>query len=635
MKTLKSFLKLIFWLLPPAFMHIVIVSCQQSKVEDSDNLVADTNKVIELINLELKYATSNPKLALKYGNEANSLAKSIDFKTGYAKGLLHMGQVYMKANDYVIAKRYFNSALKYSRDNELNNIIPICLGSLGIVSENLCNYPESISYYTECQKVYTEINDTTGIIKCKINIGNVYKAIGQRSKAVSVLLDALKIAEAENLKLIKSACLNNLSTLYQEMGKNDESLEFLLEVEEISKSSGDSINLANAYNNLGITYQALKNNELALQYYLQAADIKYKIKDKYGLSISLNNIGALRFDAKDYPAAYEYFNKAYLIAAEIQDLRTESKYLKNMSDALVEMEKFNEALDCLNKSLSIATSVQAQGEKVTALYALSEAYIKMKDYKQGYEFYKSYSELNDSLDLLQNNLAVEEMKNKYESDKKELQINKLEKEKELAKTIQLLLIGLAILIITIGILIFLWQRNKAIKNRQNAEYQQSLMEEKLTVSKLEQQNLQQTIEFKEKELINLALFIIQKIEFIEILNNELKTLQKDAQSSKAEIVNKLSQLISTNLKIDKERSEFQIHIDKTNQLFFKKLKDRFPTITENEKKLSAMLRINLSSKDIASILNISPSSVDMSRYRLRKKLNLSNDESIVDFLNSI
>ncbi len=626
----KTFLGLLL------FVFFVSTSCQNKKNNSAKNTFQnDTNGVIELLKLENQYSISNPGLAINYGNQAIALSQSLDYKTGYIKGMLYLGQVYMKGNDYVMAKRYFISSLKYSRENELNNFIPVCLGSLGIVSEKLCNYPESIGYYTQCKDAFTKIHDSIGIIKSHINISNVYKAIGERSKAVSVLLDGIKTSEAIGDESIKCVCLNNLSILYQDMGKNDEALKYFFEVEEITRKSSDSSNLANAYNNIGLTYQALKNNELALKYYLLAAEIKQRMNDKSGMAIALNNIGSVRYDAKDYPLALEYFKKAYLVSEETQDLQSSSKYLKNMSDALIETGKFNEAFDCLNKSLSIARTINASDEKITALQALSNAYIKINDYRQGYEYFKAYSEFNDSLHLMQNNRDVEEMKNRYESDKKEQQINRLEQEKEFAKTTQLMLLGLAILLIIIGILIFLWQRNKSIKNRQHTEYRQSLMEEKLTVSKLEQQNLKQELEFKEKELVNMALFIVQKIEFMEILNNELKALQKEAPGVKNEIVNKLSQLISANVKIDKERTDFQLHVDKVNQSFFKKLKERFPNITENEKKLSALLRINLSSKDIASIYNISPSSVDMSRYRLRKKLNLVNDENIVDFLNSI
>ena len=82
---------------------------------------------------------------------------------------------------------------------------------------------------------------------------------------------------------------------------------------------------------------------------------------------------------------------------------------------------------------------------------------------------------------------------------------------------------------------------------------------------------------------------------------------------------KIVQLINENIRLDKEHVEFLLNLENVNQLFYQKLKADFPTITPNELKLSALLRCDFSSKDIATIFNISPSSVDMNRYRLRKK----------------
>ncbi len=612
-------------------------SCQntESTSADKNSLKNDTNTVIELFKLENQNSLTNPRLAINYGNQAILLSKSLDYKNGYIKGVLYLGQVYLKNNNYVVAKRYFYSALKYSENNELNDFVPVCLGSLGIVSERLSKYNESIDYYEKCKIEYAKLNDSIGIIKSDINIGNVYKAIGNSAKTVSVLLEGIKMSESLKDDNTKSFCLNNLSILYQEMGKNEEALKYFFEVADIAKKLSDSINLANAYNNIGLTYQALKNRESAFQYYMRALKIRQQMNDKNGVAIALNNIGSIKYDARDYQSALNYFTKAYQVSDEIQELQSSCKYLKNISDAYICLGKFNEAIRYLNKSLLIANKIGVSNEKLTTLNALSEAYSKINDYKQAYQYFKEYSQFNDSLNILQNNRSIEEMKGRYESEKKEHRINMLEGEKKSATITNFFLFSLAIMLIITGVITFLWQQNKAIKNKIVAEYRQSLIEEKYTVSNLKQKNLKQELEYKEKELVNMALYIVQKIEFIETLNNELKAMQKETAISKSDIVKKLTQLISTNVKIDKERIDFQLLVENVNQSFFIKLKEKFPNITENEKKLSALLRINLTSKDIASIYNISPSSVDMNRYRLRKKLNLITDENLVEFLNNV
>lgn len=75
-----------------------------------------------------------------------------------------------------------------------------------------------------------------------------------------------------------------------------------------------------------------------------------------------------------------------------------------------------------------------------------------------------------------------------------------------------------------------------------------------------------------------------------------------------------------------------MNVEKVNQDFFNKLDQNFPELTINEKQLCGLIRLNLSTKDIASIKNISPKSVEMGRYRLRKKLNLAPKEELSAFL---
>ena len=79
-------------------------------------------------------------------------------------------------------------------------------------------------------------------------------------------------------------------------------------------------------------------------------------------------------------------------------------------------------------------------------------------------------------------------------------------------------------------------------------------------------------------------------------------------------------------------NEFEQRFENTFDTFYKKLLDRFPTLTPTERKLCALLRLGLTSKEIAILTFQNPQSVDVGRYRLRKKLELSTDENITDFL---
>ena len=95
---------------------------------------------------------------------------------------------------------------------------------------------------------------------------------------------------------------------------------------------------------------------------------------------------------------------------------------------------------------------------------------------------------------------------------------------------------------------------------------------------------------------------------------------------------KLIKSLSEDANMDKEWEHFSKHFDKVHSDFLVELKEKHPAITPNELKLSAYLRMNLSTKEIAQLMNISVRGVEISRYRLRKKLALPSETSLFDYL---
>ena len=183
------------------------------------------------------------------------------------------------------------------------------------------------------------------------------------------------------------------------------------------------------------------------------------------------------------------------------------------------------------------------------------------------------------------------------------------------------------------------QKQKAglVRNMEELEKKYLLkienLENSLKAYETKQNDLGKELKFRQNEMVTMAMNIIQKNEFLGKLKKEIigvKSTVKDPDAREA--LNKLLLMISQNLSIDRDREKFQMHLTEQNSNFLRLLSEKYPSITENEKRLAVLLRLNLSSKEIASILNISPKSVEMNRYRLRKKLKVSPKISLSDFI---
>jgi DNA-binding CsgD family transcriptional regulator len=121
-------------------------------------------------------------------------------------------------------------------------------------------------------------------------------------------------------------------------------------------------------------------------------------------------------------------------------------------------------------------------------------------------------------------------------------------------------------------------------------------------------------------------------ELKENISHMKSSLDTSAISGK---LNSLKKLVDHSFSIDKDWEDFRLHFEQVHQDFFKLLKDRCPELSNSELKLCALVKLNLNMKEMSAILGISPESVKTARYRLRKKLQLSHEESLSDFIMDI
>jgi DNA-binding CsgD family transcriptional regulator len=148
---------------------------------------------------------------------------------------------------------------------------------------------------------------------------------------------------------------------------------------------------------------------------------------------------------------------------------------------------------------------------------------------------------------------------------------------------------------------------------------------------LRNEKLQSEISHKNKELATSTMHLIHKGEMLIGLKKELELIKKD-KSNNQKVVDQLIKKIDQDIAQDGEWEQFEIHFDQVHENFLKKLRKKFPELTPKDLKLCAYLRMNLASKEIAPLLNISIRGVEISRYRLRKKLHLDHDKNLVDFM---
>ena len=155
------------------------------------------------------------------------------------------------------------------------------------------------------------------------------------------------------------------------------------------------------------------------------------------------------------------------------------------------------------------------------------------------------------------------------------------------------------------------------------------IEKKQALMSIENEKLSQDIDGKNRELAISTMSMIKKNQFLSKIKSDLK----EAESSSK--ISSVIKVIDRHLNNQDDWKFFEEAFNNADKDFLKKVKNYHPSLTNNDLRLCAYLRLNLSSKDIAPLLNISLSSVEIKRYRLRKKMNLSRNEGLTEHLLSL
>ncbi|MEZ5198220.1 MAG: tetratricopeptide repeat protein [Bacteroidales bacterium] len=324
-----------------------------------------------------------------------------------------------------------------------------------------------------------------------------------------------------------------------------------------------------------------------------------RLNDKVSISNSFNNIGILYALQKKYKKALLNFEEAKKVALEVGSKDNLQSIYRNMS----------------------------------------EAYEDLYDYNAALEYFKLYEVVKDSMFNEDKTRKIEEMEARFEHEKKEKAIALQKAEIELlSKDLEIetvkrngLFIGLLCTILG-GIYLYISLRQRMKKNRLIREQERKLEEEKLLIAQLERDNYERELEFKKNELTSHALHMIQKNELLDTLKENIGKLEREDQNTNSVGYRSLKRIINGSVQIDKDWENFNRHFEQVHHGFYSKLKGEYEILTSNDLRLSAMLRMNLTSKEVAAIMNVSPESVKKARYRLRKKLKLEEEADLHSFM---
>ncbi len=599
-----------------------VISSQNDKMLDSLLKVYEAQKeTIEKVktaeSIFIESRKSNLELALKYLHKGLNLSHDLNFSEGIAKSYKNLGIYYVNYHNLDSLRFYFSKAeksfVKNNNKKELFNVL-----HRWNRTENLeGNFNRALEISNKSIIVAKELQNGLLLSNALQQQSTIYLDKGNYKNAFEQLIKASKALDTLTKDHLLNKAIIKIGIGRTETLRNNlkEAIPYLQQGLIILENLNHSKWLAVSYMELGNTFYDLKNYEDALLNYNKGLKISKEKKWDNFIAPYLANIGAIYLDTKDYDKALEYFFNSNKISIKHGSINNQIIFLNDVASAYLGKKDYAKSLKYYNAAIKLADSIGSIDNLSDNYKERAKAYEEMGSYKNATADYKNHMHLNDSLFNLEKARQIDELKIKYETEKKEQELLLSNKEIDLLKqqeknnNLQRFLLAIGLLLALIGIYAIF---------------------QKLKRNKLEKEKITNELAFKKKELTTHALHLAKKNELLDDLKQKAKAF-KDSDDTK----NGYQQLIKSinfDLKDDNNWENFSKYFQEVHKDFNYNVKQKFPDITTNELRLMSLLKMNLSSKEIANILNISPDGVKKARYRLRKKINITSEESLEDLV---
>ncbi len=451
--------------------------------------------------------------------------------------------------------------------------------------QNTGHFIESIRSNETAINLFEKLNDNQGLADSYNTLGLAYKKRG---------------GDNQNVEAFSKKAL-----LYE-----NRALEFYLKTD-------DKEGLYRVYSNIGIIQRDFKDYKAAEKSYLTGLEsAKKEGIESYSVGILHANLSQIYLEYyKDYDKAISLLEKALSIYQKNGIKTSQEHAYRNIAYNYIAKGDYAKAILNAKKAVQIAEEVKDPHRKINAYSALYDVQEKAGMYKEAFANLNLVKRLEDSVLSNENTRIIAEMDSKFESVKKEAQIQVLNKTNELNKWQILFLV---LLLVALGILYYsIYQ--KRLKD-------QVIFEKENQIEKERRRAAESELDSKRKELTTKVLQLAHKNEFLNSLENEIVELKNNVDSSVNKTSTRISKMIRRDIESDTQWDQFSQEFAAIHEGFLKALTDKFGNFTKSEIRLISLLKMNMNSKEIADILGIGVDGVKKARYRLRQKMNLEDAE---------
>ncbi|MFX0556905.1 hypothetical protein ACOCEA_08905 [Maribacter sp. CXY002] len=591
------------------------------------NAKTDSTKNDLLINVWDHYVDTDGKNAIKFAQRLVDLGKSSKKESILAGGYMRLAI----SHGYIS----IDSSLKYNklalhsyqnrRDTLRTAVIQM---NLGVDYTDLGEYDKALKAIDEAFSGFSVMKDTLGMGQSLENRCRLHFVKGYYKLALIDATEAIRHVQKTNKQDYLERINSRLAAIYSVLGDTiasnkiynniinqidkDVNLRKLL---QFRVSQAEMFILHNY--NLNIAERILKESKPKIQ----------ELGD-YLTLIQVNNAFAnIKIRKKEFQESLKYLDQNKHLLKDFGSDKLKSQTFNMLGSVQLELKNNVKAKEFALNALSLSQKIGILEEQVQAYRILTEIASQNRNYQEALEYQELKSSIYDSLYNIKKVNQIQELNIIHNTEKKEAEIT-LQKEEintlyEKAKvdklTKGLYAGGMASALALFGISVFGY-RQRIKKNRIEREKQEEIYK--------------QEIEHKKKELASQTLHLVQKSKFISELKDNLEKVKNSPELFKIEF-KRIVMLLKKQSAADKDWEVFKSYFSEVHQDFDDKLKRLNAKITDKELRLASYVKMGLNNNEIAHILNVLPSSIHTSKYRLKQKLDVDKELDFDGFIKGL
>ncbi len=412
------------------------VPAQQNKGIDSlvkvlSNVSEDTSRIMTLNELSTRlWRISKYEQSKKNAEEALALSSKLNFKKGVVGANLNIGVINYFKNNYTEALTFFRTVIKDADEigDELSSAK--AYSNMSAVYESQGNYSKASECGLTALEIFQRNKDIGGLADIYVKLGAINRKRGNNTEAMKQYLTSLKLAE-EIGDLTRIATVhNNIASIYQLQGDYAAALKNYQAVLKIRKETGQKSNEASCYMNISLNYYLEENYPEAMKNDIAAMKIYEEIGDKNGIARAYGFRGEINRKQGNYSEALKNMQLGLDLIKESGEKNRIAERYGSIGDLYIFLKKYPEASENLQNCLRIAKEIGMK-ETLTKVYeALSELDSAMGNYSGALSHYKLYIAYKDSVNKESNSRQVAQIKEQYESEKKDKEILQLHNDKQ-------------------------------------------------------------------------------------------------------------------------------------------------------------------------------------------------------------